>query len=157
MLKLLLNPRAVEIAGYVLFFMTPALAIALYYFWKSARYFLKGSGVVFLLGGSGPLIVLLWLVHNAIMNALGSDSLLGMLMNLFLFCLLGLGGGYFLRRMIRANISPVTATLFQPIDENDREEGESAELFDSMDLSSAGKALSTPAKTKQTRESERKG
>ena len=47
-----------------------------------------------LIGLAGPLIWLLWLVYNRVMNHYGLDSVKGLLINLALFVVVGLGLGF---------------------------------------------------------------
>ncbi len=109
----ILNPENIGIIGWILVFLTPAIAGVLYFLLKSARRFLRMTGIIFLIGGSGPLIVLLWHVFNAIQNALGLDSVLGASINLALFFLIGVGISYGVRRLSRANLSPREVSMFQ--------------------------------------------
>jgi hypothetical protein len=47
----------------------------------------------------GMLLYPLWVVYNGIEDHFGLDSVAGLLVNLALFCVIGIGGGLLLRRL----------------------------------------------------------
>ena len=105
MIDLILNPQFVALAFVLLAVGTPAGgAIALTVTSKPKRERLKRFPFFYLLVASGPLLALMWVVFNFIENLLGLDSILAFLINLCLFCSVGLGIGAALRfspRMLR--------------------------------------------------------
>jgi membrane protein implicated in regulation of membrane protease activity len=59
-----------------------------------------------LIGALGPLALALWFICNAIMDALGLDSVLGLVLNLALFLIIGLCFGFLLRKTLPSKNFP---------------------------------------------------
>src|SRR2546423_11518595 len=75
-----------------------------------ARFALNG----FLAGLSGPGILLLWKVYNAITDRLGLDTVKNLLVNLVLFVALGIIGGLIAGRYYRRSASATPSSPTPP-------------------------------------------
>ena len=100
MTDLILNPYLTSAEAAFLYCMiTPVLAlVALLVGWRYASLWIR-TLTFWTLAVSGPIIVLLWRLMNAITNALGLDSLMSFILVLVVFGLLGAIYGLILRRV----------------------------------------------------------
>lgn len=104
LLEILLNPRFVRGVLWFLAAATPAAGAILAVSAKRRVAHDPGkrgkdltrNPLFWVLSASGPLLGILWIVFNAIENALGLDSIAGYLINTALFCLVGFGLSLFL-------------------------------------------------------------
>jgi hypothetical protein len=125
LLKLLLHPRAIRVAIWFFVVATP-LAGTILALWAARRaasdananrYGLARNPLFWVLSASGPLVRILWIVFNAIENALGLDSIAGFLINVGLFCMVGFGLSLFLwygRRWLRPGGRRSAPVMKQP-------------------------------------------
>jgi uncharacterized membrane protein len=97
MMRLLQDPAYIRYLGTFLAILTPVVGLLTLTYRKRDRAQWMALPLFWLLAFSGPLLVCLWWVFNAIENALGLDSILAMLLNLTLFALVGIGIGALLR------------------------------------------------------------
>ena len=104
LLNVLLDPRIVRGVFWFLAVVTPVAGVVLAV-WAERRV-PRGAGgrrrgltrnpLFWVLSASGPLLGILWIVFNAIENSLGLDSIVGFLIVIGLFCVVGFGLSLFL-------------------------------------------------------------
>jgi hypothetical protein len=75
--------------GYFLGFGAPVCVFCFFLFIGVPSRVLLRSPTFYVFALVGPGFVLLWYIYNAILGRLGFDSVLGLLVNLLLFCMLG--------------------------------------------------------------------
>jgi uncharacterized membrane protein len=97
MIHFLQEPAYIRYAGVFLAILTPVVGLLTLSYRRQDRAQWMALPLFWLLALSGPLLVCLWWIFNAIENALGLDSILAMLVNLALFALVGIGIGALLR------------------------------------------------------------
>jgi len=95
MTRYLLNPSTINWLGLAFAILTPVVGIATLVLARQRRSWLQSLPLFWILTATGPLILVLWFVYNAIEDALGLDSVFALLTNLCLFSLIGLGLGAF--------------------------------------------------------------
>ncbi len=75
--------------GYFLGFGAPVCVFCFFLFIGVPSKSLLRSPTFFVFALIGPGVVILWYIYNAILESLGFDSVLGLLVNLLMFCILG--------------------------------------------------------------------
>ncbi|MBN2382615.1 hypothetical protein JXQ70_07015 [bacterium] len=98
LLNLLLDEQLVNSFFYWLGFIGPVLGLGFGWCWgvladKKHNYLIRGLAI----GCLGPIILGLWLGYNAIVDALGLDTVKNLLVNLALFVVVGIILGLFYR------------------------------------------------------------
>lgn len=97
MLQILQDPAYTRYVGVFLAILTPVAGLLTLFSRRQDRRRWMALPLFWLLAFSGPLLVGLWWIFNAIEDTLGLDSILAMLLNLGLFALIGIGIGALLR------------------------------------------------------------
>jgi hypothetical protein len=87
MIHFLQEPAYIRYVGVFLAILTPVVGLLTLSYRRQDRAQWMALPLFWLLALSGPLLVCLWWIFNAIENALGLDSILAMLVNLALFAL----------------------------------------------------------------------
>ncbi|HNY26841.1 MAG TPA: hypothetical protein PLA90_00590 [Candidatus Sumerlaeota bacterium] len=97
MLQFLQDPTYTRYGGVFLAILTPVVGLLTLSYRRQDRGRWMALPLFWLLAFSGPLLVGLWWIFNAIEETLGLDSILAMLLNLAFFALIGIGIGALLR------------------------------------------------------------
>lgn len=97
MVQFLQTSTFISAISWFLAIATPLIAILSLKVYAKKRTQMRNHPLFWVLAASGPALFILWLIFNAIENALGLDSILAMLLNLLLFCVVGCGVGAWVR------------------------------------------------------------
>ena len=89
MIDLLLEPRNVGLAGSLLGFITPLFSVVIFLILLPRSLAWLRWGLFWVVLFSGPLLVILWHMFNAVEDWLGLDHVFAALINLIIFCGVG--------------------------------------------------------------------
>lgn len=97
MIEFLLDEKNVGLAGSLVAAITPLAALVLFLILLPRSQKWVRSGLFWVAGFSGPLLVTLWYLYNGIEDRFGLDSVFALCLNLLIFCIVGLSLGMVVR------------------------------------------------------------
>ncbi|MFW5870266.1 MAG: hypothetical protein ACOCVL_01235 [Candidatus Sumerlaeota bacterium] len=107
----------IRVLGHILGFGLPVMVLAVMFLVGIPLKLLVRSVVFYIVLLTGPALVFLWYLYNGILGLLGFDSVLALLLNLILFCSLGIFLAFFLHFLPqgKTRLRPYFANYFQKI------------------------------------------